>query len=167
MDKKYYREKNNSANVMIKQHFVRGFERGARRDHTPNIGLKRGVCQVTFETEDSMYFSLYSRERVRASYQEKVRDESRYQAVSFSLLLQICTHFCLPLRRESIGSKLNDIDQCIFAQMTNACCPVSHLLTQLPPGRNNNIRTFTRRQISVVGGGLYFAGSMNASVCII
>jgi hypothetical protein len=38
---------------MIKQHFVRGFERGARRDHTPNIGLKRGVCQVTFETEDS------------------------------------------------------------------------------------------------------------------
>ena len=74
---------------------------------------------------------------------------------------------CLPLRRESIGSKLNDIDQCIFAQMTNACCPVSHLLTQLPPGRNNNIRTFTRRQISVVGGGLYFAGSMNASVCII
>jgi hypothetical protein len=38
---------------MIKQHFVRGFERGARRDHTPKIGLKRGVCQVIFETEDS------------------------------------------------------------------------------------------------------------------
>ena len=39
---------------MIKQHFVRGFERGARRDRTPNIGLKRGVCQVTFEMEDSI-----------------------------------------------------------------------------------------------------------------
>mmetsp|Transcript_8162 Transcript_8162/g.27030 ORF Transcript_8162/g.27030 Transcript_8162/m.27030 type:complete len:234 (+) Transcript_8162:5076-5777(+) len=46
--------------------------------------------------------------------------------------------------------------------MTNASFPVSHLLMQLPPDRNNN-RTFTRRQISVVGGGLYFAGSMNAS----
>ena len=42
---------------MIKQHFVRGFERGARRDHTPKIGLKRGVCQVIFETEDSRYDS--------------------------------------------------------------------------------------------------------------
>ena len=44
---------------MIKQHFVRGFERGARRDHTPNIGLKRGVCQVIFEAEDSTIVLLF------------------------------------------------------------------------------------------------------------
>jgi hypothetical protein len=57
-DSGVFREKNNSANAMVNKHFVRGFERGARRDHTPNIGLKRGVCQVTFEAEDSIKFSL-------------------------------------------------------------------------------------------------------------
>jgi hypothetical protein len=40
---------------MIRQHIVRAFERWAGRDHTPNIGLQRGVCQVTFVTEDSTF----------------------------------------------------------------------------------------------------------------
>ena len=41
---------------MIKHHFVRAFERGARRDHTPNIGLKTDTCEVTFDMEDSTFF---------------------------------------------------------------------------------------------------------------
>ena len=38
---------------MIKQHVVRPFERRARRNHTPNIGLKTDTCEVTFDMEDS------------------------------------------------------------------------------------------------------------------
>jgi len=38
---------------MIRQHFVRAFERGAWHDHRPNIGLKRGSSQVFHEREDS------------------------------------------------------------------------------------------------------------------
>ena len=45
---------------MIKKHFVRAFERGAWHDHRPNIGLKRGSSQVSFEPEDSsVSFYLY------------------------------------------------------------------------------------------------------------
>ena len=40
---------------MIRQHFVRAFERGAGRDHRPNIELKRDVCEVTFDMEDSKF----------------------------------------------------------------------------------------------------------------
>ena len=39
---------------MIKQHFVRAFERGARRGHRTNTGLKTDACEVIFDTEDSM-----------------------------------------------------------------------------------------------------------------
>ena len=52
-DSGVFREKNNSANAMIRQHSVRAFERGAGRDHRPNIELKRDVCEVTFDMEDS------------------------------------------------------------------------------------------------------------------
>jgi hypothetical protein len=38
---------------MIKQHFVRAFERGARRGHRTNIGLKADTCEVIFDMEDS------------------------------------------------------------------------------------------------------------------
>ena len=49
-----FREKNTCANAMIKQHFVRAFERGARRGHRTNTGLKTDACEVIFDTEDSM-----------------------------------------------------------------------------------------------------------------
>ena len=42
------------ANAMIKQHFVRAFERGARRDHTPNIGLKTDTCEVSYAPTPSL-----------------------------------------------------------------------------------------------------------------
>ena len=38
---------------MIRQHFVRAFERGAWHDHRPNIWLKRGSSQVFHGREDS------------------------------------------------------------------------------------------------------------------
>jgi len=44
---------------MIRQHLVRAFERGAWRDHTPNIGLQRCICEVTSEPEDSKYYPFY------------------------------------------------------------------------------------------------------------
>ena len=47
-DSGVFREKNNSANAMVKQHFVRAIERGIRRDR-PNTEKKRYVCQVTFD----------------------------------------------------------------------------------------------------------------------
>lgn len=50
-----FREKKNSANAMIKQHFVRAFERGARRGHRTNIGLKADTCEVIFDMEDSTF----------------------------------------------------------------------------------------------------------------
>ncbi len=40
---------------MIRQHLVRAFERGAGRDHRPNIELERDVCEVTFAMEDSTF----------------------------------------------------------------------------------------------------------------
>jgi hypothetical protein len=43
----------NTANAMIKQHLVRAFERGAGRDHRPNIGLQRYICEVFHGMEDS------------------------------------------------------------------------------------------------------------------
>ena len=43
---------------MIKQDFVRAFERGARRDHRTNIGPKTDTCEVIFDTEDSTILSL-------------------------------------------------------------------------------------------------------------
>ena len=52
-DSGVFREKNNNANAMIKQHFVRAFERGARRGHRTNTGLKTDACEVIFDTEDS------------------------------------------------------------------------------------------------------------------
>ena len=42
-----------TANAMIKQHFVRAFERGAGRDHRPNIGLQRYICEVFHGMDDS------------------------------------------------------------------------------------------------------------------
>ena len=41
---------------MIKQDFVRAFERGARRNHIPNIGLKTDTRYLTFDMEDSTFF---------------------------------------------------------------------------------------------------------------
>jgi len=46
---------------MIRQHFVRAFERGAGRDHRPNIELKRDVCEVTFDMEDSTILHVESK----------------------------------------------------------------------------------------------------------
>ena len=57
-DSGVFREKNNSANAMIKKHLMRAFERGAWRDHRPNIGLKRGSSQVFHSREDSIYCLL-------------------------------------------------------------------------------------------------------------
>ena len=39
-DSGVFLEKKNTANAMIRWQLLRAFERGARRDHTPNIGLK-------------------------------------------------------------------------------------------------------------------------------
>ena len=39
---------------------MRAFERGARRDHMPNIGLKTDTCEVIFDMEDSMIVNLNS-----------------------------------------------------------------------------------------------------------
>jgi len=53
VDSGVFREKKNTANAMIKQHLVRAFERGAGRDHRPNIGLQRYICEVFHGMEDS------------------------------------------------------------------------------------------------------------------
>jgi hypothetical protein len=44
---------------MIRHDFVKAFERGARRDHMPNIGLKTDACEVIFDMEDSTYVYVY------------------------------------------------------------------------------------------------------------
>ena len=45
---------------MIRCHFVRAFERGARRNHIPNIELQRYICEVFRGMEDSTIFLLES-----------------------------------------------------------------------------------------------------------
>ena len=47
---------------MIKQHFVRAFERGARRNHIPNIELQRYICEVFHVMEDSTLVCSKSRD---------------------------------------------------------------------------------------------------------
>ena len=60
-DSGVFREKNNTANAMIRWQLVRAFELGTGRDHRPNIELERDVCQVFHEPEDSIYrFRTYS-----------------------------------------------------------------------------------------------------------
>ena len=44
---------------MIRQDFVRAFERGARRHHMPNIGLKTDTCEVIFDMEDRILANLF------------------------------------------------------------------------------------------------------------
>jgi len=48
------RGKKNSANGAITCHLTRAFERGARRLHWVITGLKRAICEVTFDMEDSI-----------------------------------------------------------------------------------------------------------------
>ena len=47
------RGKKNSANGTITWHLTRAFERGARRLHGVITGLKRVICEVFQEMEDS------------------------------------------------------------------------------------------------------------------
>ena len=51
------RGKKNSANGTITWHLTRAFERGARRLHWVITGLKRAICEVFQEMEDSTYLS--------------------------------------------------------------------------------------------------------------
>ena len=50
------RGKNNSANGAITWHLTRAFERGARRLHRVITGLKRVICEVFQEMEDSIIY---------------------------------------------------------------------------------------------------------------
>jgi len=51
-------EKNNSANAMIRQDFVRAFERGVIPYHMPNIELNTDSSQVFRAMEDSSNVSV-------------------------------------------------------------------------------------------------------------
>ena len=42
---------------MIRWQLVRAFERGARRNHIPNIELQRYICEVFHGMEDSINLS--------------------------------------------------------------------------------------------------------------
>ena len=64
-DSGVFREKNNSANAMIRWQLVRAFERGARRGHRTNTGLKTDACEVIFDTEDSMWVKIIAFRRER------------------------------------------------------------------------------------------------------
>ncbi len=63
---------------MIKQHFVRAFERGAAHDHTTNIGLKWGSSQVFHVMEDSKKTTLQEENAAFAiEVNAKTRQNSR------------------------------------------------------------------------------------------